>query len=111
MTRMTPEDRKAVAEASELVAAEWWCLLNRWEWPLEGLGEPDPVPEPRTGTTRRGEIMCEISERIGMRECLREWNREHLPGLAFDQWWDSGEAAQLHMEAAQLRLVAMGGQQ
>jgi hypothetical protein len=87
MNAMTDEDRKAVAEAPALMLAEWWSLLNKWEWPREGLGEPEPEPEPWRPDTRRGAIMNAICE------CLREWSRENMPGPAFDEWWDSGRNA------------------
>lgn len=95
MTAMTNDDRKAIAEAPDLMLAEWWCLLNKWEWPREGLGEPDPVPEKHDGNRRRGQIMNAICDRIGIRECLREWNRNNMPGPIFDEWWNNGRDAPL----------------
>lgn len=60
--------------------AEWWCLLNKWRWPHVGLGKPDPVPEKYDSNSRRGQIMNAICARIGIHECLREWNRDYVPG-------------------------------
>jgi hypothetical protein len=82
---MTEADRKAVAEAPPLMLAEWWCLLNRFDWPKEGLGEAEAVPEPWRPTPRRSAIMNGIVDRIGMRECLREWNR--VTEAEFALWW------------------------
>jgi hypothetical protein len=84
---MTESDRKAVAEAPPLMLAEWWCLLNRFEWPKEGIGEPEPIPQPWRPNTRRSQLMYAIVERIGKRECLREWNRERMSDAEFDAWW------------------------
>ena len=90
MTAITDDDRMAIDAAPALMLAEWWCLLNKWGWPADGLGEPDPMPDKDKATmTRRSAIMNEISGRIGMRECLREWNRDTMPGEQFDAWWCS----------------------
>lgn len=94
-TSMTDCDREAIAEAPDRTLAEWWCLLNKWEWPRAGLGEPDPIHEKREGISRRGQIMNAIFGRIGPRECLREWNRDTMPGAAFDEWWASRLAARM----------------
>lgn len=90
---MTDDDRKAIAEASPETLAQWWRLLNGWEWPQHGLGEADPVPTEagalRFHRTRRGEIMSAIVERIGVGACLREWNRETMSDEQFNAWWES----------------------
>lgn len=87
MSGLNDADRAAVDQAPALMLAEWWCLLNNWEWPREGLGEPDPVPEKHRPDTRRGQIMDAIAERIGHKECLREWNRERMQPAEFEAWW------------------------
>ena len=87
MTAMTDEDRNALDGAPSLMLAEWWCRLNKGEWPTDGLGQADPEVKPWRPNTRRDEIMNWISGRIGISECLREWNRETLPGDLFDAWW------------------------
>ncbi len=76
-----------VMSADESILAKWWCELNSWGWPAE-LGEPEPVGG---ANPLRSEIMANIVGRIGIKECLREWNRERLPGEAFDAWWDNKE--------------------
>ena len=85
---MSDEDAKAVYQASNKTLAEWWCLLNNWEWPESGLGEPDPIPKPYRSDTRRRSLMTAIEHRIGLKECLREWNKKSLPGYRFDEWWN-----------------------
>jgi hypothetical protein len=58
--------------------AQWWCALNRWQWPSE-LGEPEqPYVD---GNPRRNLIMREIRNIIGHKECLREWNIDRIPGF------------------------------
>lgn len=32
---MTDDDRRAIAEASPETLAQWWRLLNGWEWPQQ----------------------------------------------------------------------------
>jgi hypothetical protein len=90
---LSDADRRAIYTAPPLMLAEWWAALNRWDWPVEGLGEPEPPARSPGG--RRSEIMREIIDRIGLKECLREWNRKHLPGNEFDAWWDSRERMEL----------------
>jgi hypothetical protein len=72
---MNRHDQAAIDAASHQTLAEWWCILNRWEWPAEGLGEPDPVAVPYRPDRRRWQIMGAILRRIGLDACLREWNR------------------------------------
>jgi hypothetical protein len=83
---MNDQDKAAIEQADTATLAKWWCLLNKFEWPAHGLGTPEPA-EYKPGS-RRGQIMAAIMDRIGLRECLREWNAETMPGEAFDQWWD-----------------------
>ena len=71
------------AEAKQL--AQWWCLLNRWRWPTEfGIPEDKNAKRPN----KRSQIMNIIENSIGMKECLREWNIDSMPGKEFDIWWD-----------------------
>ncbi len=76
-----------VRGADNATLAKWWCELNRWEWPTE-LGEPEPQG---TQNPKRSKIMNDIVDRVGIKECLREWNRERLPGEALDEWWENRE--------------------
>lgn len=85
MTQKTYDQQtKEIEGISKEVLAQWWCQLNSHGWP-EALGEPEPrdAPEPR----RRTILMNKIMETIGFKECLREWNKETLPGEAFDNWF------------------------
>lgn len=87
MSRLEQHDADAIAQADTKTLARWWCLLNRFDWPMDGLGAPEP-PEYTPGG-RRGQIMGAIMDRIGPKECLREWNADSMPGEAFDQWWNN----------------------
>lgn len=89
MTRITDEDRRAISGATPQILVRWWCLLNKYEWPRDGLGMPDPVVKPWQPDTRRGDIMREIVAFVGMQACLREWNRESMSDAQFEEWWDS----------------------
>lgn len=70
--------------ATDKTLAEWWCLLNRYEWPEK---IPNPTPRDAAIPNRRGALMNEIVSRIGMKECLREWNKDSMPGEQFDEWY------------------------
>jgi len=58
--------------------ASWWSILNRHEWP-EGL---DELIE-----SQRWPIMCWIEDKIGRKECLRDWNKERMSDEEFEKWW------------------------
>lgn len=64
--------------------AEMWCQLNRWGWPKD---LPDPELKSLEGNPRRSAIMREIASTIGMRACLREWNKDTMTDAEFDAWW------------------------
>jgi hypothetical protein len=68
---MTEWDRKALKKQSKQTLAKWWCTLNRWQWPL---GLPDPIPA-GIEKPRRMEIMNWITDKLGMRAVLAEWNK------------------------------------
>jgi hypothetical protein len=69
--------------------AEVWCKLNN--------GEPHELvqgwPANFDTMTRSAKqafiwpVMSEILNEIGYKECLREWNKDTLPGKEFDEWW------------------------
>jgi hypothetical protein len=82
---MTDEDLKSLRAAPPRMLAEWWALLNRWEWPAEGLGQPESRECAPEG--RRGQIMRWIMDEIGHKACLREWNRDSMTDAEFDAWW------------------------
>ena len=82
---MIDEQTKSILTATGDVAlAKWWYLLNSWEWPAE---LPDPELQRPPVPNRRSAIMRVIEQRIGFKECLREWNRERMPGALFDEWF------------------------
>ncbi len=63
-----------------MTEAEIWCALNRFQWPEELGPKPD-------GDGAIWERMSEISTRIGMKECLREWNKGWMSDEEFEAWW------------------------
>lgn len=65
-----PDARSAGASASERLAEEW-CDLNR-------------ARNADRGVHLR---MAEIEESIGIRACLREWNRGAMTDADFEAWW------------------------
>lgn len=79
--------RHLLEGVSDRRLAEMWCELNRWGWPKE-MPRPEERRSPdEGGNPRRSEMMGEILNKIGIRECLREWNREAMSDAEFDAWW------------------------
>lgn len=86
---MTDQDRASIETAPTLMLAEWWCTLNKWGWPKEGLGEEDPpTKHPFNPNSRRASIMQAIVHRIGHKECLREWNKDTMSPKEFEEWYN-----------------------
>ena len=73
---------EALEQADNKTLATWWCVLNRHQW-------PDALPK---NDERRWDIMSWIMQHIGIKECLREWNKDDLPGEHFDNWYNRGAA-------------------
>ena len=84
-------DLDALSQITDAEAATWWCALNRWEWPAN-LPNPEPVSNGKN--PRRSALMHAIHSRIGLKECLREWNKDGMPGKQFDVWWEHGRVLQ-----------------
>lgn len=70
--------------------AKAWCALNQGDW-YEGLPKPSNLAE--MNDQERHEvvwpIMSEIMSAIGLKECLREWNRERMTPEEFEEFWSS----------------------
>ena len=85
MSAINQEDLAIVRKQNDLKLAKWWGVLNRWEW-------PKALPNPETAedgpNSRRSTIMGVIEDRIGLKACLRDWNKKRMPGQEFDIWWD-----------------------
>lgn len=67
-------DIKILESQDNNTLAKWWCELNRWNW-------PDEIPDPQRkfglrDKDRRSELMSWISNKIGIRAALREWNHD-----------------------------------
>lgn len=69
----TPDARSAGASTIPITAylAKAWCDLNRARYA-------------DLGTHVR---MAEIEAQIGLKACLREWNRGQMTDMEFDVWW------------------------
>lgn len=67
-----------------------WCQLNNLNWP-RALGEKprdwsysdSAIPIVNTS----GWMMKSIESIIGIKECLRAWNDEHMSREVFENWW------------------------
>lgn len=82
------EDDIAILEAAtDETLAQWWSEMNAYGWPGAFA---DPEPEKHIPGGRRTAIMCWIMDKIGLKECLRYWNRESMTSEVFDSWYDDG---------------------
>jgi hypothetical protein len=80
---VSEEQWRTLREQSNEVLAEWWCLLNRWQWPVE-LPEPEPAhPYPRGG--KRSQIMDWIHDKVGDWLVSRTWNKD-MPDDVFESF-------------------------
>lgn len=84
--KLTLDDVVILQKQDKLTLARWWTVLNRHEWPTCPLEYEPPY---RDFPSRRSAIMGWIMTKIGMKECLREWNRERMDRETFEAWWDS----------------------
>lgn len=84
---MTEQDKAILDTQSDKVLAEWYSLLNNWQWP-----STLPNPEPIHHVDRRGQLMDYIEDEIGSKECLRwAWQNVIYPTSyshqEFEDWW------------------------
>lgn len=86
---MNDTDIKILSEQDEKTLASWWSTLNRWEWP-DKLLNPEPNEYIKNG--RRGEIMSFILSKIGLKECLRDWNKDRMTDDHFETWWNNNKS-------------------
>lgn len=82
---MVSQDVAILDQQNDLTLASWWSKLNSWGWPDE---LPNPEPRESKVNDRRDIIMGWIQNKIGFKECLRDWNKEAMPGKIFDSWYD-----------------------
>jgi hypothetical protein len=71
--------QECLVQQDDDVLASWWSTLNSNEWP-EAL--------PKTEECEGIDIMHWIMHFIGIKECLRDWNKKRMPGNSFDTWWE-----------------------
>lgn len=84
---MRADDITTLEAATDETLAQWLGDINAWRWPSE-LADEEPKEYVPGG--RRGQIMNWITDKIGLKECLRYWNMENMPGAEFDRWYDNG---------------------
>lgn len=80
---MTSDDLKQFT-AKQL--AEFWCSLNSFEWPPE-LGDKPAGYGDRDDDKSGIKIMGLIERELGIKECLREWNKDRMDNDQFEAWW------------------------
>lgn len=80
MAELTSDDLAVLFQQSLDTLADWWCQLNRYEWPAE-LPEQETEQERHTArregrVTRAWSIMCWIHETVGEALISRRWNKD-----------------------------------
>lgn len=82
---MTPQDEAILAQQDQKTLAEWWCILNSWEWPDE-LPDPEDDRHNYTIGNRRSQLTGWIITNIGLRACLRHHNHK-MNDEEFEDFW------------------------
>ena len=72
-TKLQQGDLLLLNSNDDRTLADWWCVLNRWEWPERIPNPEDPKAE---RPTRRSALMHEILNRIGLEACLTKWRAD-----------------------------------
>jgi hypothetical protein len=104
-----PEDVLAINKQKDDVLAEWWCELNRWNWP-KGLNTPEEPKEYVRGG-RRGLLMDMICKKIGRKMILRKWN-DHMTAEEFNDFYagtHEGDEKAAERYYKRLKIILGGG--
>lgn len=66
-----------------------WCALNKGELPAAVVVRPANWESmlPMAQHQFAWPIMAEIMHAIGLKACLREWNRARMTDQEFEAWW------------------------
>ena len=72
---LTLDENKLLSEANPQQLAEYWCTLNRKERVVGLRAEP-------------WDAMCWIMNKIGLKACLREWNKDTMDDEQFESFWN-----------------------
>ena len=77
MKQLNPEIIEILNKQSDKTLAEWWCTLNNHQRPIELsiVLEKDVWP-----------TMCYIHDKISIKECLREHNKDSMSSDEFEEW-------------------------
>lgn len=101
---ITNKDLAVLAQQESETLAQWWCDLNRFEWPEE---LPDPEPPQFVHGSRRSKIMGWIMESVGHRFCNRVWNSHMTDGEHNDFWRGNFEGHKESRERHERRSLDM----
>jgi len=68
--------------------AEWYCILNRWEWPKE-IPDPEPVPKPVMSgeTPRRDALFDAICSIVPHKLRSYTWNKDRMTKEDHEKWF------------------------
>ena len=81
------KDQEILIKHSPDVLVKWWCLLNNWQWPKELLPSEKPDLNRVPSESRRTQIMDYITNKVGNKLCLLEWNKEKTSPT--EEFWGS----------------------
>jgi hypothetical protein len=113
MSSLTVPEREALDAMTTPQLAATWCALNRFEKPAE-LAEHFPANwESLTFPAQRrfiGPYMAGILDLIGLKPCLREWNRTRMTDAEFEQWWSTAQGNPLVAFTARPKAAAKRSQ-
>jgi hypothetical protein len=82
---MNGVDKEILENQTDEVLAKWGCAINSWGWPEE---MPSPEDPKDWAEGRRNAIQKWIIVKIGLKACLREWNRERMNDAEFVDFWE-----------------------
>jgi hypothetical protein len=86
--QVTTEDYEILNKEDDVTLAQWWCMLNRWDWPEE-LPNKDLTHRDKGYKTggRRSQLMNIIENRVGKRLISWQWNKNDMTNEEFNDFY------------------------
>lgn len=78
------EDYNVLVEMTIAEKARIWSALNSYEWP--SCFTP-PLINEKEQKIRARDALYWIMDKIGFKECLRDWNKHRMTNEQFEDWW------------------------
>ena len=102
---ITHKEWQILNRQTDEILAEWWCLLNNWEWVNE-LGEEEKPENYKNG--RRTSLMKSIERLISEKYLARYWNKKMQN---FEEWWEKTHSPDIKVRDKYMRERIYGGDQ